>query len=109
MLEEEFTRAVDKDIVLTLRNRTLPAHGGNGDYRHSMMHHWNLTLGDSYTHRAAADEIEKLRNALKLAQAWGLNARAFDSGVSTKLSDWIEGGCVGAVPPLPDYLKVTDK
>lgn len=52
-----------EDIVDSLRRRVLQAHGGTGD---DLKDHFNLTNGDSVMHLAAAEEIERLRQALKI-------------------------------------------
>jgi len=54
------------DVLAQLQLRILHEHGGTAD---GMVHHWNLTPGDSIMHREAAAEIEALRIEVREARA----------------------------------------
>ncbi len=55
---------------------------------------------------ALIDRNEALEAGLLRARIWGIASRAFDGSVSIELAEWVDGGCDGPPPELPDYLKV---
>ena len=54
--------------------------------------------------REAADEIERLREALLRAKQWGGMGKSWHSGVAMDLMAWIDADMKGPLPPLPNYL-----
>jgi hypothetical protein len=58
----------------------------------------------------AADEIERLerenaelREVLIRARQWGVFSENFSAEQSRIISEWIDAGMKGKIPPLPDY------
>lgn len=61
--------------------------------------------------RDAADENERLREALTRARRWGgMGDGSWCSAVTIQLADWIDAGMPDPLPPLPDHLqRIADK
>lgn len=62
------------------------------------------TCGATELNALKADN-DKLRTALKRARTWGVSSRGFDGWACLELTDWIDEGMGGPLPPLPIVLE----
>lgn len=47
---------------------------------------------------------ERLRSALRRARDWSVSSHGYECRQSIIMAEWIDGGMVGDLPPLPAYL-----
>lgn len=49
-------------------------------------------------------ENERLHQALRLLRQWCLGGKGYHATVSIQMAEWIDGGCAGPLPAIPEYL-----
>lgn len=86
-----------KALVERLRERTLPDHGGSGDWDSVTRHHWGLVPLDSALHAEAIAEIERLAESQNLMDASRYRfLRNKVCGIGGKGFDFVN------LPPMPE-------
>lgn len=55
------------------------------------------------------DAVAEAREALIRLAAWAGWTGALDAGVSLGVKEWVRGGMVGPLPPLPEYAEVKSR